>query len=171
MMACGSRNQTSYSDVIHWGMVPSGTSSPLYRSEKLCQATSPNGVKSIVLYKSVWLANGGDSLCFKSVDAQRSSNILMFGADIWVRQYRNWAVSNSIRSLYGDQSSVCWSVCRGGGCAFRGKLSPSSLQGWPNIPHHQLEYWWTRNHNCILRTVNQRMNDYFILQRRLIAFW
>ena len=89
MIACGSRNQTSYSDVIHWGMVPSGTSLPLYRSEKLCHGMSPSGVESIVLYKSRWLAKGGGSLCFKSVDAQRLSKVSMSGADIWFRQYKN----------------------------------------------------------------------------------
>ena len=38
--------------------IPSRTSSLLYCSEQLCHATLPNGVESIVLYKSTWLAKG-----------------------------------------------------------------------------------------------------------------
>ena len=131
MMVCGSWNQTLYLDVIHWGMVPSGTS-PSYHIEKLCHATSPNGVESIVLYKSRWFAKAGGLLCFRSVDAQRSSSLLIFGTNIWVWQYINCAVSNSIQSLYGVQSS--------------GKLVPSLLQGWPSMLHHQLEHRFTGNY-------------------------
>ena len=141
-MVCGSQNQMSYSDVIHWGTVPSGTS-PSYHIEKLCHATLPNGVKSIVLYKSRWFEKGGGLLCFRSVNAQRSSSLLIFGTDIWVWQYINCAVSNSIQSLYGVQSSGWRLVCHGGDGVFGGKLALSSLQGWPSMLHHQLEHRFT----------------------------
>ena len=126
-------------------MVPSGTS-PSYHIEKLCHVTSPNGVESIVLYKSRWFAKGGGSIYFRSVDAQRSSSLLIFGTDIWVWQYINCAVSNLIWSLYGVQSSGWRLVCHGGDGVFRGKLAPSSLQGWPSMLHHQLEHRFTGNY-------------------------
>lgn len=48
----------------------------------------------MVLYKSWQSTNGGLSLCFKRVAAQRSSKILIFPADIWLCVYRNSTVSN-----------------------------------------------------------------------------
>ena len=81
----GSRNQTSYSTVIHDGTSPSGMS-PLYDKVKDCQGRLPRRVESIALYNSLWFEKGGLSW-WAAREAAHSFNIKsMSPADIWLRR-------------------------------------------------------------------------------------